>query len=148
VATCIVVIGNSQDILELFDSILKEAGYDVHTFGYQAQALTEIEQLHPDLVIIDTSTSQEGIGWDMMQALKMKTSTASIPIVITTTAMKIVQEIDDQLMNKHVIALHKPFDADDLLFAVNRSLKWTDHVNNNNNHAKLDYSNGKSIGTM
>ena len=46
--------------------------------------MREIEQLHPDLIILDYIFGTEKTGWQMLQKLKMTRQTATIPIIICT----------------------------------------------------------------
>ena len=55
--------------------------------------------------------------------LKMEDTTAEIPVLICTTAIKLAQEIGSYLATKQVTMLRKPFQSRDLVNAVQSALQ-------------------------
>ncbi len=66
---------------------------------------------------------REGVGWEFLQLLKMEETTAAVPVLICTTAVKLVQEIAGYLATKRVTMLRKPFESRDLVSAVQTALQ-------------------------
>ena len=124
----ILVINDTQEILELFREILEEAGYDVVLYSYAPQELREIERIQPDLVILDFIFGREKAGWQLLQKMKMRRSTAKIPVIVCTAAIREVREIEGQLKSQGVGLVPKPFDIDDLLLEVQRALEDAPHT--------------------
>ena len=118
----IMVVNDTQEILELFQDLLTEEGYEVVLYSYDIQDLAEVQRVKPDLIILDHIIGGEAVGWQMLQKLKMKRSTAKIPVIVCTAAVKAVQEMEGYLKSKGVGVILKPFDIDDLLDAVRRAL--------------------------
>jgi DNA-binding NtrC family response regulator len=118
----IMVINDTQEILELFQLILADEGHEVIISSYSTHEIPEIQRVKPDLLILDYTVGKEGQGWQLLQKLKMVKDTASIPVVICTTAMKLANDIEGYLTSKNVLVVPKPFDVDQLLDAVERSL--------------------------
>lgn len=52
-ATRILVINDTQEILDLFRILLEGEGYEVVLSGFPFQQISEIEQISPDLIILD-----------------------------------------------------------------------------------------------
>ena len=127
-APTILVINDDQEILTLFEEILREAGYNALLYSTAIRDLAEIERLKPDLIIIDYLIGHEDSGWQMLQKLKLRRATAPIPIVACTAATKLLLETSGYLLSKRVIALPKPFDIDELLAAIDRALALPDSV--------------------
>jgi DNA-binding response OmpR family regulator len=127
-ATRIMVVDDTQEILELFREILTDEGYEVLLYSYGVQNMSEIERAKPDLIILDLLIGGEAVGWQMLQKLKMRRSTADIPIVMCTAAVKAVQEMEGYLKAKGVGLVLKPFDIDELLQAVEQALKSRSHT--------------------
>lgn len=119
----IMVIDDTQEILELFREILTDEGYEVLLYSYGVQDMNEIERINPDLIVLDHIIGGEGIGWQFLQKLKMRRSTANIPVVVCSAAVKAVQEMEGFLKAKGVVVVLKPFDIDELLQAVQQALK-------------------------
>src|SRR5215813_1496860 len=114
----ILVINDTQEILELFTGLLTDEGYEVHTASYGIDELREIERVKPDLLILDYTVGRERNGWQLLQKLKMVRGTAAIPAIICTTAIKLAEEIEGYLYSKNIMVVRKPFDIDDLIAAV------------------------------
>ena len=123
-ATHILVINDTQEILELFSVILHdELGFEVTLDSYRPHILDDIKELKPDLIISDHVFGEEKIGWQLLQSLKMDRATASIPLIICSTAIKDLKEIEGHLAARDVGVLYKPFDVDELISLVNKKLQ-------------------------
>lgn len=118
----ILVINDTPEILELFQEILSDEGYEVVLYSYATHDTAEIVRHHPDLIILDYIFGTEKLGWQLLQKLKMRHDTAGIPIIICTAAIKEVRDIEGYLLAKGVTVVPKPFDIDDLLLAVRNAL--------------------------
>jgi DNA-binding response OmpR family regulator len=128
VAPTILVINDDQEILTLFEEILREAGYNALLYSSAIRDLAEIERLKPDLIIIDYLIGHEDSGWQLLQKLKLRRTTAALPVIVCTAATKLLLETSGYLLSKRVIALPKPFDIDELLAAIERALALIDSV--------------------
>jgi DNA-binding response OmpR family regulator len=127
--TRILVVNDTQEILELFRMLLEEEeGYDVVLSGFPIQQVKEIEQIKPDLIILDLVLGDEKTGMQMLQMLKMQRSTAAIPILVCTAALQIVREQEGYLVSQGVHVVYKPFDIDDLMANVKQLLGSQEHV--------------------
>ena len=120
---CIMVVNDTQEILDLFREILTDEGYEVALYSYAIQDLDEIERVKPDLIILDYIFNQEQIGWQMLQKLKMRRSTESIPVIVCTAAVRQAHEMEGYLQSKGIGLVLKPFHIDDLLRAVRTALR-------------------------
>jgi CheY-like chemotaxis protein len=120
----IIVINDTQEILELFYQILhEEEGYDVTLCSFQPQMIDKIREAKPDLIVTDFVFGEEKIGWQFIQRLKMDRETATIPVVICSGAIKELKEIEGYLASKNIGVVYKPFDIDDLLVEVARKIE-------------------------
>jgi DNA-binding response OmpR family regulator len=127
--TRILVVNDTQEILELFRMLLEEEeGYDVVLSGFPIQQVKEIEQIKPDLIILDLVLGDEKTGMQMLQMLKMQRSTAAIPVLVCTAALQIVREQEGYLVSQGVHVVYKPFEIDDLLANVKQLLGSQEHV--------------------
>ncbi|HEV7129631.1 MAG TPA: response regulator [Ktedonobacterales bacterium] len=122
-AARIMVINDSADILQLFYEVLHgEGGYDVVLRGLAFHDVAEVEQVKPDLILLDYLFGNERLGWQMLQMLKMHRSTATIPIIVCTAAVREVLDIEADLLSHRVRLVRKPFEIDELLAAVAEAL--------------------------
>lgn len=127
-ATRILVVNDTQEILELFRMLLEGEGYEVVLAGFPIQQMSDIEQIHPDLIILDLVFGDQRSGWQMLQMLKMKRSTASIPVIVCTAALDMVREQEGYLVSQGVHVVFKPFDIDHLLTNIKQLVDSHEHV--------------------
>lgn len=124
----ILVVNDTQEILELFRMLLEEEGYDVILAGFPIQEIDEIEQIKPDLIILDLVFGEEKTGMQMLQMLKMKRSTAVIPVIVCTAALRLVREQEGYLVSQGVHLVYKPFDIDLLIDNIKQLLESHEHI--------------------
>ena len=118
----ILVVNDTQEILELFKTILEYECYEVVLSSFPFQHIKEIEKIQPDLIILDFLFGNKQMGWQMLQALKMQRSTASIPVIACTATLEDVREQEGYLVSQGVHVVYKPFDVDQLLTIVSQAL--------------------------
>ena len=87
-SACVLVINDTQEILDLFRELLEGEGYQVDTFTYGIRDMEEVKRINPQLIILDYLIGAEETGWQMLQKLKMTRATAGIPIIVCTAALK------------------------------------------------------------
>ncbi len=122
-ATRIMVINDTQEILDLFRQILEPEGYEVILYSFAPNELQEIERHQPDLIILDLLFGAERLGWQLLQKLRMRQSTQTIPVIVCTAAIQQVREIEGYLHGQGIEIVPKPFDLEALLAAVERALQ-------------------------
>jgi two-component system response regulator VicR len=123
-ATRIMVINDTPDILDLFRELLETEGYEVILYSYAPFELAEIERLQPDLIVLDFIIGQANAGWQLLQMLKMHRATTAIPVVICTAQTHFVRQIEGYLATHDIRVVPKPFDIDELLTTI--KLVFTD----------------------
>ncbi|GIV95641.1 MAG: hypothetical protein KatS3mg057_0298 [Herpetosiphonaceae bacterium] len=119
----IMVVNDQQEMLDLFREILTDEGYEFVGFSYAIHDMDEIERIKPDLIIVDCMFGEEKPGWQMLQKLKLRRSTATIPVVLCTHSIRAVREIEGYLKAKGITVIFKPFEINDLLSAIRAALK-------------------------
>lgn len=124
--TRIMVINDTPEILDLFRELLEAEGYEVILYSFAPFELAEIERLQPDLIVLDFIIGQANAGWQLLQMLKMRRTTAAIPIVICTAQTHFVRQIEGYLVTHDIRVVAKPFDIDEFLQTV--KLAFADEV--------------------
>ncbi|HEY7781578.1 MAG TPA: response regulator [Ktedonobacterales bacterium] len=137
----ILVVNDTQEILELFREILEEEGFEAVLYSFAINDMREIERIQPDLIILDYVFGGERAGWQMLQKLKMRRTTAMIPIIICTAAIREVREIEGYLQAQGITVVAKPFNLDDLYYAIRVALKAPSH-----DASLVDRTNGGDNG--
>ena len=121
-ATRILVVNDTQEILDAFHALLTDEGYEAILYSFAIMDMREIERVKPDLIILDYIFGGERTGWQMLQKLKMRRSTATIPVIVCTAATTQVREIEGYLQAQGIKLVPKPFNIDTLLEAVSTAL--------------------------
>lgn len=118
----ILVVNDTEEILELFHDILEGMGHEMIPLTYAPDDLQQIVEIMPDLGIIDfVMGGLEYRGWQLVQKLRMHRLTANIPLIICTAAKREVYEQEGWLTEKGVSIVLKPFDIGDLERAIERA---------------------------
>jgi DNA-binding response OmpR family regulator len=115
----VLVVNDTQEILELFREILEEEGFAVELAAYGIDEVSKVEEISPDLVILDFMIDGEAQGWQLLQKLRMARATQELPVIVCTGAIRLAQDLQGQLTAKNVGLVLKPFDIDDLVREVN-----------------------------
>lgn len=132
----IMVINDTQEILELFEQLLTDEGYHVKLYSYQIRDLKVVKEVQPDLIIVDQMFGEEKLGWQLIQKLRMDRDTARLPVVVCSAELKTLKELEGHLKDKNIEVVIKPFDIDDLMGAVKRILGENEPVEYAKNHHK------------
>ena len=120
----VLVVNDTQEILELFEAILGAMGLETVLMSYAPRELDRIHAVAPDLIILDfIMGDREPLGWQLLQKLKMDRQTDSIPIVVCTAAVRAANEQQGYLTEQGVTVVLKPFNVDQLEDAVRRALE-------------------------
>lgn len=119
----ILVIEDDESLRETFQSILENEGYQVSLSASIVEDVAEVEQLHPDLVLLDVWLNDMNDGFTMLQMLRSSPSTSSLPVIFCTVAAHPrIHEKVEALREQGLPVIYKPFNLQDLLRAVQGSL--------------------------
>jgi CheY-like chemotaxis protein len=124
----VLVVNDTEEIIELFREIIEGMGHRVTATTYAPEDLEEIKKVGPDLVILDLIMGGEKLGWQLAQKMRMSRETEAIPIVICTAATEDVREQEGWLAANAIKVVLKPFSIDDLELAVTKALALTEIV--------------------
>lgn len=83
-----------------------------------------IQEIGPDLIILDFLMGGEEQGWQLLQKTQMNRETSDSPIIVCTAALRLARELEGHLTAMGVGMVLKPFDIDDLLLEVGKALNW------------------------
>jgi DNA-binding response OmpR family regulator len=121
-AKLIMVIDQTEEILELFNQILDAEGYRVSLHYLNERSLQEVKEIKPDLIICDHSFEDEQLAWQFLQKVRVDKQTQKIPVIVCSTNQTIWQDYEGRLFNMGIRVLSKPFQIDELLALVRELL--------------------------
>jgi CheY-like chemotaxis protein len=116
----ILIINDTQEILDLMAELLEDEGYRVTT-SLALLDISKVKTLAPAIIVQDLLF--EGIqetGWKFLTLVRLDPELARIPIILCTAAVRTVKdpEMAEQLDRLAVRIVLKPFLIEDLLSAI------------------------------
>jgi len=118
---CILVAEDHEPLLAGIRDVLETEGYTVLTATDGSEALQEMEQARPDLILIDIMMPVMD-GYTLYKTVRARPEWATIPVVFLTSKA----EDEDRLKGKALGVegyITKPFDPDTLLATVRTLLE-------------------------
>ena len=117
----ILVINDTQEILDLMQELLEEEGYRVTT-SLALLDIAKVRALSPDIIVQDLlfEGTQE-LGWKFLTLVRLDPELSRIPLVLCTAAVRTVNdpEMAEQLDRQGIRVVLKPFTIEDLLTTLN-----------------------------
>lgn len=113
----VVLIQDDEQILELMDHILTHEGYDV-TPSLTTEPIEEIEEINPDIVIVDEHIKGEKNGTEVIEELKSDPATEDVSAVLTSTSSELSKKAEQCKADDFI---EKPFDIDHLVDVVKKN---------------------------
>lgn len=114
----ILIVDDYADIRDTLRYILEAAGYDVATAADGLDALKKLEEISPDLIIMDMMMPRMD-GYQFIQELRRLAQFAEVPVIAVTAHDVSREDLPDLDVQA---SLAKPFELDELLKAVGRFL--------------------------
>ncbi len=117
----VMVVDDSYSEIQMMESLLKGAGFQVVTLSDPAQAEARVAAEKPDVLLLDVVMPKRN-GYEVLRALRRQDDTKGVPVVMVTSKD---QESDRawglrQGASEYVT---KPFTGDQLLGAVRKVVK-------------------------
>ena len=118
----ILAIEDDADTLTFYRDFLGDEGYDIITCPTTIADLATVDQMKPDVIILDYLFGSRPDGREMLQHLKARNSTQDIPVILCTAVARAAEKVEPYLSADGIVLLPKPFEIDDLLQAVKQAL--------------------------
>ena len=119
----ILVVNDTEEILELFRDIVEGMGHQMVAMSFAPDDLAAVTEAGPDLAILDLMVGGEGLGWQLVQKMRMSPDTEKIPLIVCSAAVKTVREQEGWLTANGVKVVLKPFSVTDLELAITKALE-------------------------
>lgn len=112
----VLVVEDDQEINELVGAYVQIAGYDYRPALDGAEALRQVREAHPSLIVLDLMLPDTD-GFEVCRRLKSEPETRDIPILMLTAL------VGDEDRQKGIACgatqyMTKPFDPDRLMEAI------------------------------
>lgn len=110
----LVVVDDDADITETLRTALESEGYGVQTAANGREALARIEEVRPDLVLLDVMMPVLG-GIEVCRRMRADAALRQIPVIVMTAA--------DAASCEGYVVIRKPFGFDALLEKVAAAIR-------------------------
>ncbi|MFN7965496.1 MAG: response regulator [Acidobacteriota bacterium] len=112
----VLLVDDDREILEMTELLLRASGYTVRLAGSGEEALFQVQELAPDLILLDIN--MPGLdGWETLRVLKEDEATSSIPVVMFSVNFEVREKLR-ALQQGARDYVTKPFDTEGLLRRV------------------------------
>ncbi len=112
----VLVVDDDREILDMTALLLQSAGYAVELAGSGEEALYVVQDLTPDVVLLDINMPGMD-GWEVLRILKEDERTTAVPVVMFSVNFEIREKLHAlQLGARDYVT--KPFDTEGLLRRV------------------------------
>jgi CheY-like chemotaxis protein len=120
----IAVVDDDPVMLQLVESVLREAGYATTGWPSGLAAFERIARDPPDLIILDlVLDGNPESGWEVLSLFRVEPRTNHIPVILLSGNVQFLERRERILRTrKHALVLGKPFDIDTLLQRVEEGL--------------------------
>jgi DNA-binding response OmpR family regulator len=117
----IVCIEDDPKTIDLVKLILKKEGFEVTGVGNGRDGLSVIEEIQPDLVLLDLMMPDMD-GWEVYQSMRANESMRQVPVIVLTAKAQSI----DKVLGLHIAKVDdyitKPFSPGELIQSVRKVL--------------------------
>ncbi|MDP9314645.1 MAG: response regulator [Chloroflexota bacterium] len=114
-APVVAVIEDDQEILEMLDALLRNAGFQVISYTLGKDGHQFILRTMPDVVILDLWLEDNSAGSMVLGLLERDPTTCHIPILICSAHIAVLRDWAASLRDKGYDLLEKPFEPEELI---------------------------------
>ncbi|MEA2099424.1 MAG: response regulator [Campylobacterota bacterium] len=114
----ILIIDDTQDVVELLKEYLSDSNYKVYTANSGEDGLKLAHSMRPSLITLDIMMPNMN-GWETLKRLKTSTQTADIPVVMISN----ISDKNKSLKFGAIDSIVKPFSKDDIKTLITKYFK-------------------------
>jgi two-component system phosphate regulon response regulator PhoB len=114
----VLVLDDQQYLRDIITAVIEDAGYPALAVASADEALLRMEQMHPELLVLDLSLPGTS-GVQFLEQLRAEEAWQTLPVIVVSgDPAKLVAVAG----REHVITLTKPFDVSALVAAIEGAL--------------------------
>ncbi len=106
----VLILDDDLDILQICTIVLKKKGFDVQTLTNSNQVVSQVQNYHPDVILMDNWIPGPG-GIEATRLLKGDPDTHNIPVIFFSANSNVTQLAHEARADYF---LQKPFDITEL----------------------------------
>ena len=110
----IAIVDDNQMFLHLTARVLAVQGYRAIAYSDAHNAVAELREAKPSLILLDVALGGNLNGWDILEALRRDPDTAGIPVLVISGDAGNLLRTSMPLPARGVDVLQKPFNWESL----------------------------------
>lgn len=114
----IAVVDDDRAVVQLVTAFLDAQGYRAISCLQGAEAITFVQSVHPDLVLLDIQMEQWDTGLKVLAGLRHHTDTRSVPVIVCSANLPLLRQQEHHIRSLGAEILEKPYTFDTLLAIV------------------------------
>ncbi len=118
----VLVVNDDTAFLQLMEQLLEDEGFRASTLNSTEGALDIIKEKHPALVILDIRINNEQSGLLLLDLVTLDPETRWIPVIVATANLHALAGREQELADKGIYVIAKPFDIDELGGLIKKAL--------------------------
>jgi DNA-binding response OmpR family regulator len=118
----VAVVDNDRVYLRVMRDLLEDEGFEVLTHDDLASGCAFLKQDRPELAIVDILQQREPLGLTLLASLRQEPELRHLPVIIVSADELLLREQGADLQAAGFGLLVKPFDFQELLALIRRSL--------------------------
>lgn len=116
----IVAADDNPEFRELLQNVLVEEGYQRVLCVTNADFRGLLAREPPGLILITISLTRPEVGWALLDQVRLSPLTADVPVILSSTNIRLLTEKLHHLARLNCHLLEKPFRVAELLSLVER----------------------------
>jgi DNA-binding response OmpR family regulator len=114
----IAVVDDDRAIVQLVAAFLEAQQYRTVICLQAAEAISLIQSVHPDLVLLDIQMEQWDAGLKVLAALRQNAATRGLPVIVCSANLPVLRQQEQHILSLGAEVLEKPYTLDALLAKV------------------------------
>jgi CheY-like chemotaxis protein len=110
----VLVVNDDTAFLQLMGQLLEDEGYDSEALKSTKGAIDHIKERPPALIVLDIRINNEETGLLLLDLITLDPETRSIPVIVASANLQALAGREEQLAEKGIYVIPKPFDIDEL----------------------------------
>jgi len=121
----VLVVDDDPDIIDYLGLFLEDHGYSVSSANRSSAALTALDEVDPDVVVLDVVLPGRS-GLDLLVTIRRHDRWGSVPVIVLTGNASVVQDNGREYLRGHDLdrgadcVLAKPVDREALIECVEK----------------------------
>lgn len=118
----VLVINDDTAFLDLMEQLIRDEGYEPECLKTSAGALERIKARGPAAIVLDIRINNEESGLLLLDLITLDPQTRAIPVIVASANLNALAGRQQELADKGIYLMAKPFDIDDLSALLRRAI--------------------------